>query len=85
MVRRERSQAPRGFRLVANDLLRFEAVRGRSDAVALALDDGERDALGVVRDEDLVDAARVVSAVVHCISKNQHSTTYQGRCAPAGT
>ena len=64
MVRRARLGA-HGVQAVANKLLRLQAVRNRSDEVALAFDGGERDALGVVRDEVLVDAARVVSAVVH--------------------
>ena len=46
-------------------MLRLEAVRRSFDALALAFDDGEGDALSVVRDEVLVDAARVDCAVVH--------------------
>ena len=64
IVRQERSCA-RGVQAVADELLRLEAVRRSFDALALAFDDGEGDALGVVRDEVLVDAARVDSAVVH--------------------
>ena len=50
---------------VAKHLVRLQAIRDRGDDVALALDDGQRDALGVERDEVLLDAARVVSAVVN--------------------
>ena len=63
-VRREHSGA-RGAQAVADDLLRLEAGRGGFDTVALALDDGEGDLLGVVRFEVLVDTARVGGAVVH--------------------
>ena len=47
-----------------NELVRLQAARDRVDDLALALDDGERGALGVVRDEVLGDAARVVGAVM---------------------
>ena len=63
MVRQARSGA-RGVKAVVDELVRLQAFRDRVDGLALALDDGERDALGVVRDEVLADAARVVSAVV---------------------
>jgi len=42
MVRRARLGA-QGLQAVANNLVRLQAVRNRSDDVALALDDGERD------------------------------------------
>ena len=42
MVRRARLSA-HGVQAVANNLLRLQAVHDRSDEVALALDDGERD------------------------------------------
>ena len=59
MVRQARSGA-QGVKAVVKNLVRLQAVRDRIDEVALAIDDGERDALGVMRDEVLVDAARVV-------------------------
>ena len=63
MVRQARSGA-RGIKAILNELVRLQAARDRVDDLALALDDGERGALGVVRDEVLGDAARVVGAVM---------------------
>ena len=49
MVRQARSGA-QGVKAVVKNLVRLQAVRDRIDEVALAIDDGERDAVGVVRD-----------------------------------
>ena len=63
MVRQAHSGA-RGVKAVLDELVRLQAARDRVDDLALALDDGERGALGVVRDEVLGDAARVRSLCV---------------------
>ena len=53
-----------------DELLRLQATRDRVDDLALALDDGERGALGVVRGEVLGKAARVVvSGLLNRVSR----------------
>ena len=81
MVRRARLGAhPSGGQAVANHLVRLQAVRDRSDDVALALDGGKRDALGVVR--DCVRAILAASQYTNYIGKNGKQKQCRRRIAP---